>query len=258
MAEDDVVLVERNGTVASLTLNRPAVRNAFNGQLRSRLLAAVEEVNADDGVRVVALFGAGEGFCAGADLSEGVSESVTEQIETEYKPFLMAIADSTKTWIAGVNGAAAGIGGALAMTCDLAVMEEDASIYLAFAAIGLIPDGGTTWHLLHAMGYHRAFQTIVEGRRIPAAECLELGLANRIVPAASVRKETLAWAEKLAQGAPLAQATAKRVLRHVGRMRLADAISLEAKAQQKLVESEDFRNAVAAFFDKRKPEFSGR
>ncbi len=254
----ETVSVETQGPVARVTLNRPKVRNAFNAELRAALLAAIQSVEEDEAVRVVVLAGAGDGFCAGADLTQGIDGSVTEQIETEYKPFLMAIAESSKIWIAAVHGVAAGIGGALAMTCDLAVMEEDASIYLAFAAIGLIPDGGSTWHLLHAMGYARAFETIVEGRRIPAEECRDVGLANRIVGKGKASEEAHAWAEKLATGAPLAQATAKRVLRNIGRMRLQDAITLEAKAQQKLVESEDFRNAVAAFFDKRKPEFKGK
>ncbi|MCB1465338.1 MAG: enoyl-CoA hydratase/isomerase family protein [Nitratireductor sp.] len=258
MAQDDVVTVERTGAVANVTLNRPKVRNAFNFELRSRLTEAVKAVSEDEEIRVVVLAGNGEGFCAGADLGEGISQSVTVQIENEYKPFLMAIAESPKIWIAAVNGAAAGIGGALAMTCDLMVMEDDASIYLAFAAIGLIPDGGTTWHLLHAMGYARAFRTIVEGRRIPASECLELGIANTVVAKGRALEEAGEWAERLALGAPLAQATAKRVLRHVGRMRLQDAITLEAKAQQPLTESEDFANAVAAFLAKQKPVFKGK
>ena len=258
MTADQPVIVERDGAVARVTLNRPTVRNAFNAELRVALLEAIRSVESDDGIRVAVLAGSGEGFCAGADLSEGISESVTEQIENEYKPFLMAIAESSKIWIAAVQGAAAGIGGALAMTCDLSVMEEDACIYQAFAAIGLIPDGGTTWHLLHAMGYRRAFETIVEGKRTTAAECLELGLANKVVVRGTAGEEAMAWAQKLATGAPLAQETAKRVLRHVGRMRLQDAITLEAKAQHKLTESEDFHNAVAAFFAKRKPEFKGK
>jgi len=258
MTDEDTVLVERKGAVALITLNRPKTRNAFNAGMRSRLLQAVEAVNADDNIRVCVLAGAGEGFCAGADLAEGISDSVTDQLETEYKPFLMAIAECSKVWISAVNGAAAGIGGALALTCDLVVMEEAASIYMAFAAIGLIPDGGATWQLLHGMGYHRAFETIVEGRRVAAHECERLGLANRVVPVGKASGEALSWAEELANGSPLAASAAKRVLRHVGRMRLQDAISLEAKVQQSLVETEDFRNAVAAFFDKRKPEFHGR
>jgi 2-(1,2-epoxy-1,2-dihydrophenyl)acetyl-CoA isomerase len=253
-----VVLVEKSGAVASVTLNRPAVFNAFNAQLRAELTRTVEALNADDGVRIVILKGAGPGFCAGADLTEGMSGSVTEQLEQEYKPFLMGIALSDKLWIACIHGSAAGIGGALAMACDLAVMDEAANIYLAFAALGLIPDGGATWHLLRAMGHKRALQTIIEGRKMPALECEALGLVNKVAPAGTAHDVAMQWAQELAKGAPLAQSAAKRVLRHGGRMRLQDAITLEAKLQQSLVESEDFRDAVAAFFDKRKPHFKGR
>lgn len=258
MNQESPVTVERQGPVAIVTLCRPTVRNAFNAGMRTGLLDAIRTIEDDEAIRVAILKGAGEGFCAGADLDEGFPESITEQIENEYKPFLSAIAGSEKIWIASVHGVAAGIGGSLAMVCDLVVMAENASIYLAFAAIGLIPDGGATWQLLKAMGYHRAFETIVEGRRIPAEECVRHGLANRLAPASEVHTVSLEWARSLASGAPLAQATAKRVLRNVGRMRLQDAITLEAKAQQKLVDSEDFRDAVAAFFAKRKPVFKGR
>lgn len=258
MSEHSAVIIERDGALAVVTLNRPSVRNAFNAELRQAFAEAVAGINADPAIRVVVLKGAGAGFCAGADLTEPFAGSITEQIEAEYKPFLTGIAEADTIWIASVHGAAAGIGGALAMACDLMVMAEDASIYLAFAAIGLIPDGGATWQLINAMGYRRAFETIIEGRRIAAAECLAHGLANRLAPREHVHDEALAWARSLVAGSPLAQKAAKRVLRHVGRMRLADAITLEARKQQALVESEDFRDAVDAFFAKRKPTFHGR
>jgi len=254
---ENPVIVERDGAIALVTLNRPATRNAFSSGMRAGMRAAVASINADPSIRFAVLKGAGAGFCAGADLTEQFEGSITDQIEDEYKPFLTGIAEGDAIWIAAVHGAAAGIGGALAMACDLNVMAEDSSIYLAFAAIGLIPDGGATWQLLNAMGYRRAFETVIEGKRIPAADCLAYGLANRVVPTARVHDEALAWARTLSEGAPLAQASAKRVLRHIGRMRLQDAITLEAKKQQPLIESQDFREAVADFFAKRKPRFRG-
>lgn len=257
-SEESVVLIEREGPVATVTLNRPKVFNAFNAALRAEFTRQVDALNADPETRIVVLQGAGAGFCAGADLGEGMPASITEQIEGEYKPFLMGIALSDKLWIAAIEGSAAGIGGALAMACDLAVMAENANIYLAFAAIGLIPDGGATWQLLQAMGHKKALETIIEGRKISAADCLAHGLVNRVVPPGTAGEAAREWAGRLSAGAPLAQAAAKRVLRHIGRMRLQDAITLEARLQQKLVGSEDFRNGVAAFFAKRKPEFRGR
>jgi 2-(1,2-epoxy-1,2-dihydrophenyl)acetyl-CoA isomerase len=258
MQDRDVLVLEREGPVSIVTLNRPAVFNAFNADLRARLSEAVEEVNADPGTRIVVLRGAGPGFCAGADLKEGLAENVTEQIEREYKPFLMAISSSPKLWIACVHGSAAGIGGALAMACDMTVMDAKSSMYLAFAAIGLIPDGGTTWHLVRAMGRKRAIETIVEGRRISADECLRYGLANRMASEGQAFQLACDWAKELSAGAPQAQAAAKRALNAAIGMSLEETISLEAQLQYGLTQSRDFRDGVAAFLGKRKPVFTGR
>jgi 2-(1,2-epoxy-1,2-dihydrophenyl)acetyl-CoA isomerase len=258
MGDEGVLIVEKEGPVATITLNRSEVFNAFNAELRVRLRQAVAETNADAQIRVVIIQGSGPGFSAGADLKEGLDGSVTEQIEREYKPFLMAIAESPKLWIASIHGSAAGIGGALAMVCDLAVMDAKSNIYLAFAAIGLIPDGGATWHLVRAMGRRRAIETIVEGKRIPAEECLRHGLANRIAPEGKAFEVARQWAQELSAGAPLAQAAAKKAVNAAAGLSLAETISLEAQMQYGLTQSNDFRDAVAAFFGKRKPVFSGR
>ena len=247
-----------SGAVASITLDRPKVLNAFNAGLRRELLAAARRAGDDRDIRIVVLAGNGASFCAGADLAEGIAASVTEQIENEYKPFLMEIAESSKLWIAAVQGSAAGIGGALAMACDFLVMEEDAQIYMAFAAIGLIPDGGAGWQLQNALGPRHALQAIVEGRKIKGPECLTLGLANKVVAKGEAANAAMQWAVELARGAPLAQAAAKRAQREMRGKSLGEAISIEAHLQQALTESEDFRNGVAAFFAKQKPEFSGR
>ncbi len=250
------VLLE--GNLAMVTLNRPKVFNAFNGAMRSELLAAVRSLEDNEAVRIVVLHGSGPGFCAGADLSEGMPESIAQQLEQQYKPFLVEIASSSKIWMAAIHGSAAGIGGALAMTCDLAVMEENANIYLAFAAIGLVPDGGATWHLLKAMGHKKALQTIIEGRKISAGECLEAGLVNKLVAPGVALQAARDWAIQLAQGAPLAQRAAKAALRAANEIDLAQAISLEAQLQENLVKTQDCRDGVAAFFAKRKPVFSGK
>lgn len=258
MQDRDVIVLEREGPVSIVTLNRPEVFNAFNADLRARLKEAIEEINADPGTRIAVLRGAGPGFCAGADLKEGLAENVTEQIEREYKPFLMAIVSSPKLWIACVHGSAAGIGGALAMACDLTVMDAKSNMYLAFAAIGLIPDGGITWQLVRAMGRKRAIETIVEGRRISADECLRHGIANRIAPEGRAFRVACDWAKELSAGAPQAQAAAKRALNAAMGLSLEEAISLEAQLQYGLTQSRDFRDGVAAFLGKRSPVFTGR
>ena len=147
--------------------------------LRADLRRAVREVNDDPAVLAVILTGAGRAFCAGADLAETAENPehfrVEDQLNGEYKPILLEMNRAGKPWIAAVNGAAAGIGSAFALNCDLVVMAENAYIYQAFAAIGLVPDGGATWHLVRTLGRHRAYEVIVSGEKIRAAEMPRLG-----------------------------------------------------------------------------------
>ena len=145
-------------------------------------------------LRVVILKGAGRSFSAGADISGEMAEPISFHLDSDYKPFLTGIEKSDKLWIAQVHGAAAGIGAALAMNCDLVVMAEDAYIYMAFAAIGLIPDGGNTQLLLQYLGYHRALQAVLEGRKLDAQECLASGIANKVVSGDELEPVTMAWA----------------------------------------------------------------
>ncbi len=250
---------QTDGAIAIISLDRPEVFNAINAQMREDLLAAITRAEDDQNVRIVVLRGNGPGFCAGADLSEGLGVvPVEDQLENEYKPFLMAIDQGRKIYIAQVHGTAAGIGGALAMSCDLCVMADNASIYLAFAAIGLIPDGGKTWQLLGAMGYSRALETIIEGKKIAADDCMQYGLVNKLVPEAQLADATMVWANKLAKGSPLAQQGAKSILKKVANSSYGEAISLEAQLQGPLTRTDDCRNAVEAFLNKRSYEFKGK
>lgn len=254
---EDVLLIEKSGAVATVTLNRPDKLNAFNADLRAAMRETVARLEEDDAIRVVILTGAGRGFSAGADLSAGPTSPTALHLDIEYKPFLTGIAQSNKIWIAAVHGPCAGIGAALAQTCDLMVMAEDSYIYMAFAAIALVPDGGNTQLLLNSMGYKRALQAVLEGRKIPAGECLEHGIANKLAAPDAVLTDARAWAERLADGAPLATAAAKRLLRSVGGMSFGDAISAEGMEQTPLLKSADCVTGVQAFFSKKKPVFKG-
>lgn len=268
MHELKTVSIEHHGPVAILRLNRPDNLNAFNAALRMDFLHAVSQINADSSVRVAVLTGAGRAFCAGADLAEGVTGPsdgsqagglYTEaMLNTEYKPSVMAIHEAPKPWIAAVNGAAAGIGSAFAMACDLSVMAEDAYLYQAFGAIGLIPDGGATWQLVRTLGRKRAYEIIVGGEKVRAQKCLELGLCNRVVPADALLEQSMEWAQELAAKAPLAMHYAKKSVAFADEHDLGAVISHEAVLQHICIDSADAKEGVTAFFEKRPPVWQGR
>jgi 2-(1,2-epoxy-1,2-dihydrophenyl)acetyl-CoA isomerase len=261
MSEYETVLIERHGSVAVVSLNRPEALNSFNGALRRELLLAARAVNADPQVRVVVLTGVGRGFSAGADLAEMPSDEnfrVEDQLNGEYKPVLLEISEAPKPWISAVNGACAGIGSAFAMTCDLTVMADNAYIYQAFVNISLVPDGGATWHLVRTLGRKRAYEIIATGEKLAADKCLEWGLCNRVVPADELVEHSLAWAQELAAKAPLALRYAKQVLNSAVEESLGNTISDEARLQHICVNSEDSQEGIAAFMEKRQPQWKGR
>lgn len=246
--------------VATITLNAPSSLNALTQGIRLDMIEVLTRIESDQQIRVVILTGEGRGFCAGADLNEGDfgHAGFVEQCAAEYKPWLMAVHNSSKIHIAAVNGVAAGIGAAVVMNCDLVVMSEDAYLYQAFSAIGLMPDGGANWLLLQKLGYQRALDMAINAGRLSAQECLELGMANRVVSTEKLLESSQEWGEQIAQGAPLVQAAVKSLMRKALSMSYSDVIDEEALEQTKLVSSEDSRNAVAAFLAKEKPVFNGK
>lgn len=256
--QSNVLNYEVDDRICTITLDRPDSLNSFSHELRMDLTKAIETAETDENIRVVVLRGNGRAFCAGADLAEGLDRDIGEELRVEYKPFLLAIQKSKKVYIAQVHGGAAGIGGGLAMVCDMVFMSEDAYLYLAFAAIGIVPDGGLNWHLYHAMGPRKAFEAIVEGKRLTAQECLDYGICNAVVSRDELEETAMSHARKIAIGAPLSQAAVKEIFQQVGPMNLEQAIDLESYIQQPLTESQDCKNAVAAFFRKEKPVFEGK
>lgn len=262
MTDYKTVNITQHDNVAVVSLNRPDNLNAFDADLRRELLLAVRQVNRDDSVRVVVLTGAGRAFSAGADLAEttdqGADFRVEDQLNGEFKPILMEIHEAPKPWISAINGACAGIGSAFGMVCDLTVMADDAFIFQAFTAISLVPDGGATWHLVRTLGRKRAYEVIVTGEKVPAQKCLDWGLCNRVVPAQDLMPETLAWAVELAGKAPLSLRYAKQALNAAIESSVGDTISLEAKLQHECITSEDAKEGVTAFMQKRAPQWQGR
>lgn len=253
MSEFHTVNYEVDGAVATVSLNRPDAMNSFNTELRAELASALNRAGADDAIRAVVVTGAGRAFNAGADLKEGIPDSVERMLNTEYRPCFDAIINMQKPVISAVNGFAAGIGLSLALACDLSVMGEGAFLLSPFAAISLVPDGGANWLLVGQLGYKRAFEMAIEGQRMDAREALAAGLVNRVVPAEEVVSNAQAWAAELALKAPLSIAATKRAMRLAQHASYDEVYRLEAVLQGNCVRSEDAAEAVSAFIEKRQP-----
>lgn len=262
MAPEPNVLYCLDGSVATITLNRPHVRNAISRELHRELIEALTRARDDQAARAVMITGAGKGFCSGADLSifgeHPSPDEVYDYIVANYQPLMELICTLPKPVIAAVNGVAAGAGASLALAADLRIMADDAVLLQAFSNIGLVPDAGATWLLVRTVGYSRAFEMAAEGAPVPAARCLELGLANRVVPAAELLNQAQAWAAQLAQRPTLALALTKQAMYHALQSDLQQAIEYEARLQKSTIPSADHAEGVAAFLEKRPARFSGR
>ena len=259
---EPTVLYAEDGHVATISLNRPEAMNASSRKLRAELKSAMDSAETNENIRVVVLTGEGRGFSAGADLTESFVDehpTVTEHIIKDHKPLIDAIGDSQKTYLAALHGATAGVSIAYALNCDLVMMAEGGFIYSPFAAISLVPDGGVSWFLVKGLGYRRAYEVGVEGARLTSAECRSAGLVNRVVPDADLREEAAKWAAHLANDvAPLSLKYAKQAMRAAQNGTLADVQLIEAELQQLCVTSQDSQEGIAAFLQKRKPEFKGK
>jgi 2-(1,2-epoxy-1,2-dihydrophenyl)acetyl-CoA isomerase len=246
-----------DGPVGIITFDRPDIYNAMNGDLCDDMNALTPLIEQDDAIRVVIVKGSGRGFSAGGDLKELDHDPISDLIKTKYKPFIEAAANSDKLYIAQVHGAAAGIAAGFAMSCDFITMADNAVVYMPFAAIGLVPGGGNTLHLLNAMGYRRALQTIVEGAKINAEDCMIYGIASKLFTPEELDAKTLEWAQSLSKRASLSVSASKRLLRGMTGRTLGDAIDAESHEQDALARSQDFQRGKAAFLAKEKPVFQG-
>ena len=247
--------IENN--IASVEINRPEVLNAFNTELTLELQQATQIVKDDNDVRVVILSGAGRAFSSGADLAEREPkwDNAKDGLLNGYKPSFDNIISMPKPVIASIQGPAAGIGAAFAMSCDLRIMSEDAYILSVFSNIALVPDGGLSWLLPKYLGYGKAFEYAIEAKKIDAKECLHFSIANKVSSVENLQKDTMDWAIKRAKRSPQALANTKKLMRESLSNSYLDTYNNEAEIQNNLVRSPQNIEAVTAFFEKREPNF---
>ena len=269
-AAEEPLLFEKQGGVATLTLNRPEARNALTPAMFLDLERLLLEIEADDEVRAVVLTGAGRGFSAGADLKPVSKE---DRHRTEAPSFIgdaggdildrgnrciLRLRQLRKPVLGSINGDAVGIGCSLALATDLRIASDTARFGVVFSRIGLGPDGGASHLLRELVGTAKALELLFTGDLIDAAEALRLGLVNQVVPADELAGATCELAERLAQGSTLAHAAAKAAVYASANLPFASLLDFEARHQRSIGPSEDVKEGIRAFLERRNPEFRGR
>lgn len=263
MSDYGTIRVTRHGGVEHIELNRPESLNSWNLEFGREMTLAVQAAEKDAEVRAVVVTGAGRGFSAGADLSsvelndDGVPD-LGLALRDSFNPMLLLVRQSSKPYVAGVHGACAGIGAALALSCDLLVMAESSYLLMAFVNVGLMPDGGLLPYLAERVGLARTAEMCMLGDRLPAAKALDWGLANAVHPDGEIHEAALALAQRLASLPTVAIGNIKRTLTETAQGGLEAYLRLEADRQQEHAVTHDFMEGVMAFQEKRAPRFLGR
>ncbi|HEX6061103.1 MAG TPA: enoyl-CoA hydratase-related protein [Candidatus Limnocylindria bacterium] len=256
--------VERDGAVAVLTLDRPAVLNAFDESLTAALAGAVTDAARDASVRCVVITGAGRAFSAGQDLRDraaalasGPELRLGDELRRRYHPVVVAIREMRKPVVAAVNGIAAGAGLGLALCCDVRVAAESASFRAAWSKVGLVPDAASAYFLPRLVGWGRAIDIVFSGDPISSGAALEMGLATRVWPDAEFPGRWRAYALDLAAGATEAYALTKDGLNAAWDRGLGEFLEVEAALQDRAGRSADYAEGVRAFLEKRPARFTG-
>jgi len=258
---ESTVIYLHEGAVASITLNRPQVYNALNDELCYALIDALQKAAEDEAVRVVVLTGAGKGFCSGQDVKaiedmQGVLPS--ESIHKKYNPIIKLMRGMHKPIICKLNGVAAGAGCSLALACDYIIAAEDAILTQAFVNIGLVPDSGASFFLPRLVGMHKAFELATRATKITAAEAVTLSMVNKAVPAAQLDGAVQEVVNYYAAAPTKAIALIKDLMSKSFNSSLEELLELEAQYQDIAGATEDFKEGVKAFVEKRKAQFKGR
>ncbi len=262
----DRVNVTKHGDVALLALNHPEVMNAVSAKMIAGASKALDFVaRADNGFRALVITGEGRAFCSGANLAEGPADGATDiptaigqRLDTLYHPLLRKLRDLPLPIITAVNGAAAGIGMSIALMGDLIAAARSAYFVQAFARIGLVPDGGSTWLLPRLIGLARARELSLLAEKLPADKALEWGLINRVFDDAALLDESLKLAETLARGPTVALAAMRRLYWESPHNSYEQQLEAERRSQQTAGGTKDFVEGVGAFLQKRPPGFKGR
>jgi 2-(1,2-epoxy-1,2-dihydrophenyl)acetyl-CoA isomerase len=258
----DSVNISVKDSVATVTMNRPDRRNAWDDALGEGLEHAFSALAADDSVRCIVLTGAGSAFCSGADLATGFPtlpsghDDLKATLRRRFHPGFLAMLDAPKPVIAAVNGPAIGAGACLVLASDIAILAPSAYLQFRFSAIGLMPDVGATALLTSTVGPAKAVEIFMLADKLDAQQCIELNLASR--RSDDLIRDTGELAQRLAQGPTAAYGTTKQAVRTWSRSRIAEQLEVEAALQQTLIATSDWREGRAAFLERRQPIFTGR
>lgn len=261
----ETIILKKDEHVTTITMNRPDKMNALNRTMLFELIAAIDDVNSDKDVRVVILTGAGKVFCSGADVSDGGKSSglagtpvqTHRNLRESYQGVSLGLQRLEKPTVAMINGAAVGAGCDFAFACDLRVGSEKAKFRNSFVKVGLIPGGGGTWLYTRLLGLGRGLEFMFTGDFLEAEEALRIGVLNKLVPVDQLESATMELARKIAANPPIAVRLSKMLAYRALEMDLESALELSAACQSIALSSDDHREGVNAFMEKREPRFKG-
>ncbi|MBZ0288316.1 MAG: enoyl-CoA hydratase/isomerase family protein [Anaerolineae bacterium] len=261
----ETILVEQNGGILTITLNRPDKLNAFTDTMLDELTEAFKKADGDASVRVVVLTGAGRGFCPGQDLAAAVERgagngtfSYSAHLRGHYNPLILGMRGLSKPIIAAINGVAAGAGMSLALACDYRIAADSASFIQAFVKVGLVPDSGSTWMLPRLIGMTRALDMMLSGRKVSAQEALEMGLVSTVVPNEQLMETVNKLAQEFANAPTKTIGLIKQAVEFASNSTLEEALNNEADLQDKAAITADHTEGISAFLEKRPAQFQGK
>ena len=254
----ETILTETRGRVGLITLNRPQALNALNNLLMTEVMNALEAFDHDESIGTMVITGSEKAFAAGADIKEMADKSAQEMKNADHVAVFGRIRSIEKPVIAAVSGWALGGGCEIALSCDMIVASESAKFGQPEINIGVIPGAGGTQRLTHAVGKALAMEMVINNRTLTAQEAYQFGLVNRVVPVSDYLKEALKFADEIASRAPLAVRAAKKMINASYESSLTDGLAEEKQAFYELFNSDDQKEGMKAFVEKRKPEWKGK